>query len=414
MNQQKGHHNLSLVRSVENLRRDFFLRRFGSLSGSNADINPRHISSMRLHFRLWILPLCLSQFFLPIFEGRAEPLRKSAPLYENPFDLAAGGASLTRATQEGVFFSNPSLPALGAGFLRWIYGRTAIHFGADAIDLGRDMYKKSKQGTLKADSTLIEKLLKTPVHAGNDITLGFVSAYGGIGAFQTLRADIEGRQFGSQGLPEVRTRADGAVGLAGLAAIPVGDALSFGVSVKPSYAVEASENIALSDFSGGGAKQLLSDIKKNTRYGLGISVSAGSTLQLRSQNFDFRLATTVDDIGQTKFASGVSPWKQIVNAGIGIIPHTRGSALHCAADLRDLTRTYGEHWTRRFRAGCKLLMASRLGIGAGYYQGWPSFGLVANLVVLRLEAGSYTREFGSEAGTRGRRVYFLATGFEIP
>ena len=81
----------------------------------------------------------------------ADPLRKSSPLYENPFDLSAGGASLTRATQEGMFFSNPSLPALGKGLLRWIYGRTAVHFGADAVDLARSSYQKKKAGTLKVD-----------------------------------------------------------------------------------------------------------------------------------------------------------------------------------------------------------------------------------------------------------------------
>lgn len=346
--------------------------------------------------------------------AHADPLRKSAPLYENPFDLCAGGASLTRATQEGVFFSNPSLPALGAGFLRWIYGRTAIHFGADAVDLARELYNKKKSGTLKVDSTLVEKLLKTPVHVGNDTTLGFITAYGGIGAFQNLRTDVEGRQFGSQGLPEVRTRADAAAGIATFAAMPVGDTLSLGVSVKPAYAAEAIENISLSDFSGSGSKQMLAEIKQNTRYGFGVSVGLGSTFQWRSPNFDVRWATTVDDLGQTKFSSGVSPWKQTVNSGIGFIPHTRGSAMHCAADLRDVRRAYDEHWTRRFRAGCKMLFASRLGLGAGWYQGWPSYGIVANLTALRLEAGSYTREFGSEAGTRGRRVYFLATGFEIP
>jgi hypothetical protein len=55
-----------------------------------------------------------------------------------------------------------------------------------------------------------------------------------------------------------------------------------------------------------------------------------------------------------------------------------------------------------------------VGLAAGYYQGWPSYGFVLNLTFIRLEAGSYTREFGAEAGTRGRRVYFVATGFEMP
>ncbi|NBO36977.1 hypothetical protein EBU99_00135 [bacterium] len=339
----------------------------------------------KFSFAIFVASLCVP------FKTSADPIRKSAPLYENPFDLSAGGASLTRATQEGVFFSNPSLPALGKGFLRWIYGRTAIHFGADAIDLGREIYKKKTAGSLKVDSSMIESLLKTPIHVGNDTTLGFISAYGGLAIFETVRSDIEGRQFGSQGLPEVRTRAEAAAGLAAMASMPVGDTLALGVSLKPAYAAETFENITLSDFSGSGAKQMLSD------------------------NFDLRFATTVDDLGQTKFSDpAVSPWKQTINAGIGIIPHTSRSAIHCAYDLRDIRRAYGEHWTRRSRVGCKLLLSSRLGFGAGYYQGWPSYGIVLNLTLLRLEAGSYTREFGSEAGTRGRRVYFLATGAEMP
>lgn len=345
----------------------------------------------------------------------ADPLRKSSPLYENPFDLSAGGASLTRATQEGMFFSNPSLPALGKGLLRWIYGRTAVHFGADAVDLARSSYQKKKAGTLKVDSSMIESLLKTPIHVGNDFSLGFITAYGGIGLFQTIRTDIEGRQYGSAGLPEVRTRAEGAAGVAASASIPVGDTFALGLSLKPSYSAETFESIALSDFSGSGSKQMLSDIKSNTHYGFGVSTGLGATAQFRSQNFDLRFATTMDDVGQTKFSNvGVSPWKQTINIGIGLIPHTSQNAVHCAFDLRDIKIAYGEHWTRRSRAGCKMLFNSRIGLGAGYYQGWPSFGVVLNLTVMRLEAGSYTREFGAEAGTRGRRVYFIATGFEMP
>lgn len=353
--------------------------------------------------------------FMSSAQGFAETLRRSALLYENPFDLSAGGASLTRSTQEGVLFSNPSLPALGPGILRWIYSRTSIHFGADAIDLAKSSYEKKKAGNLKVDSDLIESILKTPIHIGNDLNLGFITAFAGIGIFQCSRTDIQGRQYGSVGLPEVRTRAEAAAGLATFAALPVGDNVAVGVSLKPLYAAESFENVSLSDFSGSGTRQLLSDLKNNTQFGLGVSAGFGATAQFRSVNFDLRLAATIDDVGQTKFNnSAVQPWKQITNLGVGLIPHTRSSAVHCAFDLRDIEGKYGEHWTRRSRAGCKILFRSRVGIGAGYYQGWPSYGVVLNLIFLRLEAGSYTREFGSEAGTNGRRVYFLATGFEMP
>lgn len=353
--------------------------------------------------------------FLFSGQGLAESLRRSALLYENPFDLSAGGASLTRSTQEGVLFSNPSLPALGPGVLRWIYSRTSIHFGADAIDLAKDSYEKKKAGNLKVDSELIENVLKTPIHIGNDLNLGFITAFSGIGIFQCSRTDIQGRQYGSVGLPEIRTRAEAAAGLATFAAMPVGETVALGVSLKPLYAAESFENISLSDFSGSGTRQLLSDLKNNTQYGLGVSTGFGATVQFRSVNFDLRFAATIDDVGQTKFNNpDVEPWKQITNLGVGLIPHTRSNAVHCAFDLRDIEAKYGEHWTRRSRAGCKVLFRSRIGVGAGYYQGWPSYGVVLNLMFLRLEAGSYTREFGREAGTNGRRVYFLATGFEMP
>jgi hypothetical protein len=216
-------------------------------------------------------------------------------------------------------------------------------------------------------------------------------------------------------LPEIKTRAEAAAGVVASTSMPVGENLALGISLKPAYALETFETIALSDFSGGGSKQMLADLKKNTQYGFGLSASAGMTAQFRSQNFDLRLASTIDDVGQTKFNNAqVSPWKQTVNIGLGLVPHTAKNALHCAYDLRDIKSVYGEHWTRRSRAGCKALFNSRIGLAGGYYQGWPSYGLVLNLTVMRLEAGSYTREFGKEAGTRGRRVYFLATGFEIP
>lgn len=377
--------------------------------------NLRTENAVENFFLQKLIALLILFYFSVSSETLAEPIRKSSLLYENPFDLCAGGASLTRATQEGVFFSNPSLPALGGGVFRWIYGRTGLHFGADAIDLARSIYSKSKTGSAKVDSSMIERILKTPVHVGNDVNLGFLTAFGGAGIFQISRADIEGRQFGSSGLPEVRTRAEGAAGIVGSASIPIGDALALGGSLKPTYASETIETIALSDFSGGGAKQMLSDLKNNTQFGLGVAGALGMTAQLRTQNFDLRLAGTIDDLGQTKFNNeNVSPWKQTINVGVGLVPHTRSSALHCAFDLRDIKAVYGEHWTRRSRAGCKALLSSRIGIGAGYYQGWPSYGAVLNLTIMRLEAGSYTREFGREAGTRGRRVYFVATGFEMP
>src|SRR6476620_10310012 len=41
-------------------------------------------------------------------------------LYTEPFDLAAGGTTLTRASQEGIVFANPALLPLGGACIRWL------------------------------------------------------------------------------------------------------------------------------------------------------------------------------------------------------------------------------------------------------------------------------------------------------
>lgn len=338
-------------------------------------------------------------------------LKTNEQIYQNPFDLSGGGASLTRATQEGVLFSNPSLSAFGAGFFRWIYMRTSFHAGADAADFILKTAKQTRSGGIKVDAALFDKALKTPIHAGNDIVAGFITANGGFSVIETARIDLEGRQFGSQGLPEFRLKTQVVTGGMASLAKSLTDFFSFGIAAKYLYVGEINEVIGLQEVAGGQGQSI--DISSKLKIGQGIGIDAGSTFQVRARNFDLRLAGVVQDVLGTRFKGKIATWKQTINAGIGITTHTRSDAIHCAADLRDITAAYGEHWTRRSYAGCKILFTNWIGLGAGLYQGWPTYGIVLNLILMRLEAGSYTREFGSQVGTRGRRVYFVSMGFEI-
>lgn len=338
------------------------------------------------------------------------PLRTNEPVYQNPFDLAAGGASLTRATQEGVLFTNPSLTAFGSGFLRWIYGRTAYHVGADAVDLATEIVSgRSDSG---ADAALFQRALSTPVHVGMDLSVGVITSNLGFAVFSAARADLEGRQFGSQGLPEIRVRSQATGGVALSGAKQFGDVLALGVAAKPLYNAEVDEKIALSDFQDTEAAQ--QKAVAALKEGFGLSVDTGLTLQKRTRNFDVRFAAVLADVGGTAFKEGIPPWRQTLNVGVGLALHDATQVVHCAVDLRDALAAYEEHWTRRTYAGCKAIMTKYFGLAAGLHQGWPTYGLILNLFVMRLEAGSYTKEVGLEAGTQGRRVYFLAMGFEIP
>jgi hypothetical protein len=344
--------------------------------------------------------------------GAAAPskLRTNEPIYQNPFDLSAGGASLTRATQDGVLFANPSLPAFGGGFLRWIFLRTGFHLGADAVDMA---YQYAKGGsTPKLDGALIERALKTPIHLGVDMSLGFVTANIGTGLFVSTRADMEGRQYGSQGLPEFRARAFGYGGAIASSSLAPTDWLALGGSVRYQANGELYKSIGLTEVAN--ADQIASNLQKEVQYGYGLGVDLGMVAQWRSRHVDFRLGATLNDVGDTNFTGQLDSWKETLNVGFGTTLHDRTSAIHCAVDVRDVMMKYGEHWTRRTYAGCKALFRSRAGVAAGLYQGWLTYGAVLNLFIMRLEVGTYQKEVGREVGTQPRRVYYLATGAEIP
>jgi len=348
------------------------------------------------------------------------PLHTNQPAYENPFDLAAGGASITRATQDGIVFANPSLPAFGAGVLRSIYMRFGLHANREAFDLGR----KIRSGDAKVDAAFLAKALKTPYHGGLDASAGFITSRVTLGVFASTRLDIQGRQFGTTGMPELRSRSHAHGGAAVGASYAWRDTLAFGVAVKPMQVAEANENIGLDSLTGGGtesgesgtgsAPNLTDRLQSALKRGFGVSTDVGVTLQKRTQALDVRWGVVLRDIGDTRFTGTLAPWKQTLGTGVGVTLHTADSALHCAVDGRDVLAAYGEHWTRRIFAGCRAITARWFGLAAGIHHGYPSFGGILNLYVVRLEAGTYSREMGAQVGTNPRRIYFIALGSEIP
>ena len=339
--------------------------------------------------------------------GIAAPLKTNEPIYQNPFDLASGGASLTRTTQDGAALVNPSLPAFGRGLLRWIYLRQSIHVGADAVDLA----KSAAQQKGLPNNFSAADALKTPIHFGLDISTGVLTSRIGVGAFSATRFDIEGSQFGRSGMPEIKASVVSMNGGVVSSSWAFSNIFALGVSAKYLKLGWLDETFGLGDLTAGG--NLLSDIKNRVIYGSGLAYDVGTTTQWQNRFFDARFAFVVSDLFTTKFKGNVPSWPQSYHAGVGTTWHTSTSAVHCSADLRDLTTVYGEHWTKRFYTGCKVLFSGLIGVGGGFYQGWPTAGVVLNLWLMRLEAGTYTRELSRSVGLRGRRVYFVTFGFEI-
>ena len=350
--------------------------------------------------------MCLGQ-------GRElRPIKTHEPIYQNPFDLGSGGATITRATQEGVFFSNPSLSAFGGGFHRWFYIRPTVHVGADAVDA----FQNILSGQASTGEDLLSNL-KKPLHGCADASVGYLNSLVGVNAFATTRVDADFRTFGSQGVPEMRLRAHFYTGGIISGSLPVDDWLAVGAAIKNIYGFQYKKAIGLLELQQEGRLNEITNEILTTPIGNGIGFDLGGTLQFRSQYTDLRIGLTLNDVGNTSFQGAEDPWLQTLSGGVGITFHTRSHFIHCSTDYRDILDSYQEHWTKKIYAGCKVgakpIFFMWASIGAGLYQGYPGLAFAYNLFTFRLETGFYGKEVGSQVGVESRYVYYFTLGFEI-
>ncbi|WP_186645640.1 hypothetical protein [Fluviispira vulneris] len=339
-------------------------------------------------------------------------LKKSAPIYQNSFDLASGGASMTRATQEGVLFANPSLPAFGEGIIRSIFLKNTASIGAQSIGFLNDVVTAAGNLNTAQLQNLLGDIVKKPVYFGLDSAAGLITSNFSIAGFSSAKIDLNGRQFGILGLPDIQIKSNGFVGVASAISTQFADTLAIGIGPKYIYNAEINADLGVNDILN--ASQAQSIITNSLKNGTAISTDIGVTFQKRTKHFDVRIAGVVEDVGNTQFTGGVPPWLQTYNAGIGFSIHDETNALHCALDYRDISDVYKEDLPKKVYMGCKLLITRIFGLGFGYLQGWPSYGFVLNLFLMRIEAGAYTKDAGNyQAGLVGRQVYFASLGFEL-
>lgn len=342
------------------------------------------------------------------FADDSRPYKGPAPIYQNTFDLAAGGASLTRATMDGMIASNPSLPALGPGFLRWIFFRTGFEGAAAPVSLIQDSIRKR---TFDAES--LAALTNAHFNFGQSLAGGFVTSLLSGMVFSKANFDIQGKP--SELLPDI-PQFDGFAaahtGVYATASKSVGDWLALGANTKFIYAAQADMSVTPQELVQ--KTDLMGKAQEALKRGQALGVDLGVTFQKRTPVFDLRVATTIDDVGQSKFTGDLEPWKQIVSVGAAFTLHTQNQALHCAYDVRDAGNEYGAPLALRTYTGCRFVFPKFFALAAGYGQQQISYGLLLNLLIMRFEAGSYGKTFGTAQGYKSRRFYYLAMGFEIP
>ena len=368
--------------------------------------------------------LCLGLSIAPAVHAR----KGNEPVYFDPFDLGAGGASLTRASKEGRIYANPALMTYGGKFHRWIGLTETLLSTQNTLSTARDLIpgQSSNQSSEPEENNtqeFVDTLFKNPVRVGWGLAASYVSANFGLGMFSRYEPDFQAREFGRYGLPEVVFSSESYHGSAlAVAAQAPWRWLSFGITAKYIYALEPhlvaeiTDEATMRDLQN---QTLIPDLQKHYR---GLGIDAGMVLFFQGTHLDWSLAGKIDDAGGLAFTPGSSPaaensipenFRQVVSAGGGVTLHTGADAVHLALDYRDILSAYGDESFKKIYAGAKILIRTYLGLAAGLYHGNPSYGAEIDLILLRIALTSYKRELGDRPGVNPRQIIMgtVSTGF---
>lgn len=380
-------------------------------------------------FWTWVASLALGS---PAAYAR----KTNEPIYQDPFDLGSGGATLTRASKEGRVFANPALLPQGGGFHRWLGTTMSLLANKESVDTAREIFNAARGASKTSSSAaegeeatddasaqkdqaqqLVDKALKDPIRVGWGFALSWITSNVGLSVFSRFEPDIRAREYGSTGLPEVKFEVESYHGAAlGAAFRTPLRFLSLGVTAKYIYAAEPTVNVQVSDSDAIRSFANPTFLQDLTSHNVGLGFDAGALIFLQGNWVDLSLAAKADDLGNTAMtgaSDSPTQFKQVNSAGLGLTFHTGADAIHMAVDYRDIGGAYGEEMFKRVYAGTKYLIRTWVGLSAGFYNGYPSYGAEVDLIFLRLAATYFTRELGDHPGVDPRRIYLvsLSTGF---
>ncbi len=399
-----------------------------------------------------------------LFSTSAFAKKTNQTVYQDPFDLGAGGASLTRASKDGRVHANPALLPYGGKFHYWGGSSISVLTNKESVDTARSLFNQAsgsgesaeedpveeeptEEGTEGGEgesggsdqaAELMEKALAAPVRVGWGVSLAWVTRLFALSVFSRLEMDLRAKEFGQTGFPEAHFQSESYHGvLLGTGVKTPFRWLSFGVAGKYVYGSEPDLRVQLTDtnsISQMSDPKLLQDL---SAHKVGTGADLGMLMFFQGSAVDFSIAGKVEDIGNTKFVAssskagaqaaedeeaeeaaegtGAEPsknntleeFKQVVSFGTGLTFHTGSDALHLALDYRDITNAYGEKPFKKVYAGAKLLLRTYVGLSAGYYQGYPTYGAEIDLILVRLAGTYYTRELGDSPGVDPRRIYMF-------
>lgn len=328
-------------------------------------------------------------------------------IYEEPFDLAAGGAGLTWPSADALLYTNPAAMPIGDGYLRWVGTQFSLYSARESVALVQEL--RDSVGSPDA-ADIASKVLTTPIYAGLATTGSYIYKNMGFSTLYRGEVDLEGRKIGANGLPEFTLRAKVINAyFVGFSLRPL-SWLSLGIAAKyfSSY-LEIDKTYSIT-----AAQQMVEDFADPSALepGQGYGADAGVLLFFQGQNFDTRVALKANDIGGTKI-SGANNADLLAqyHAGLGFTIHGDVEAWHFAVDYRDITNVRNDPLFKRVFAGTKVMFRNHFGLAAGLYQGRPSYGLRFDAFLFQLGATAFTRELGDYPGENLRNTYLINIAF---
>tara|TARA_B100001094_G_C18149907_1_gene783051 strand:- start:146 stop:1183 length:1038 start_codon:yes stop_codon:yes gene_type:complete len=336
-------------------------------------------------------------------------------IYEEPFDLAAGGASLTRASQEAVLVANPALLPYGEKWHRWFGNTYAVTISKKTVGM-QSVLAGAEGGDSQAQ---INALLAAGgnIHGGLTTSLTYVNQTFGLGMFSRTEPDLEPKQIGAGGTPALVFSMESYSGFVASGAIRPFSWLSIGVTAKyliisepdPEY-LDLADPTIIAQYSQPEKIQELTE--KYTKPGTGVGGDVGVIMFFQNPTFDFMLGLKADDVGGTTLTAPQDDFKQTVSGGVAFVIHGTTEAIHLSLDYRDILGAYEEKLVQKVYAGAKVVIRNYVGVAVGAYQGMPTCGVRFDLVAFQLGFTYYGREMGSYLGEKRRNLYmiYLAMG----
>ena len=334
--------------------------------------------------------------------------------YRSPAALGRGDTGIASSRDEDAPFYNPALIGFGTG----IYKRLVL--GSIGLDLSMATRDAIREITLQESDSIdtLRKSIGVPQHVGAHV-LGpslilrraAISTY-----FTSSNQAMIFKSASSRGLESIAINSITSAGLAFTVAQDFAKNHSVGMTAR--YETKNQVDVEVNATDGENIKGLSGDdAGRYVMAGRGLPVDLGYAFKL-GDKLNTSLGLTVKDVFATAYIPSketslkkedraLKDAKRTINAGFAFEPGTKDSKMRVLGDWLDVTNAYGSPTFKRVHLGSEISLKDFIGFSAGLNQGYPTFGLFADIRILRIDLGRYTEEVGTKLGERPDTRFFL-------